>query len=89
MNKNIKNMKTIELTELQVIIQNKIAEYCYKYKERPEYLKVPLWIFECMKKTHYKMMFMRLNYQTETFEYDGLKVCKTISITEPEEIEVF
>ena len=86
---NFKIVNKIELTELEVIIQNKIAEYCYKHKERPKYLKVPLWIFECMKQTHNKMMFMRLNYQTEKFEYDGLIICETISIAEPEEIEVF
>lgn len=80
--------KEIDLRQLEVIIHNKIHEYIYKYRNNPKYIKLPLWIFNYLKQLMGKVD-MKLNYQTEQFEYYGLIVCETISIEKTEEIEVF
>lgn len=56
---NKSEIQEIELVELEVIINNKIVDYINKYMHEPKYLKVPLWIFNCMKQIYKESMFMK------------------------------
>lgn len=78
----------IEETELIVIINNKIHDYLYKYHTMPKYLKIPYWIFNCLKRNIGQIKLI-LDYKTEQFKYMDLIICETISIEKVEEIEVF
>ena len=69
------------------VLENKVIEYIRTYKDRPCYLKVPLWIFEHLKQRF--MGVMKIEYVTGRFCYEGLYVCETTSISKIEEIEVF
>ena len=78
----------IEYLELQCIVNNRIHEYVAKYHNYPKYIKLPLWIFECLKQTMCEVD-LKIDYKTEEFTFFNLKVCETISIEKVEEIEVF
>lgn len=84
-------MKTneIDLAELEVIIHNKICEFINKYLREPKYIKMPLWIFEGLKRTMKDISTFYIDYQTERFTYKGFIICETITIEKAEEIEVF
>ena len=82
------NKQTIKLSELDKIIHKKVVNFIGKYMREPRYIKMPLWIKEAIIRnileTHMKTVYLE-----EGFEYRGMKVCETITISEPEEIEVF
>ncbi len=80
-------MSEEEKEKFDEILENKVIEYIKAYKDRPCYLKVPLWLFEYLKKRF--MGLMKIEYITGRFCYEGLYVCETVSINEIEEIEVF
>ena len=44
---------SIEYLELQCIVNNRIHDYVAKYHSYPKYIKLPLWIFECLKQTEW------------------------------------
>ena len=69
------------------ILEEKIIEFIKKYKDRPHYLKVPLWIFKDLKECF--MGLMKIDYISGRFSYEGLYICETITIEHIEEIEVF
>lgn len=84
-------LQEIEYEILENTINNKIYDYINKYMQNPNYIKVPLWIYECMKVTMRKMQtnYIRIDYTDELIKYRGLIICPTISIEKPDEIEVF
>ena len=82
------------MNEFEVIentIQNKIVSYIEKYLQSPNFLKVPYWVYESMKKKFAMLMTrnIRIDYQREVVTYKGLVICPTISIEMLDEIEVF
>lgn len=81
----------IEYEVLENIINKKIYDYIEKYMQNPNYIKVPLWIYECMKSAMIRLQtnFIRIDYEDELIKYRGLVICPTISIEYPDEIEVF
>lgn len=83
------DIKTKELTDIEVIINNKIHDFIDKYEKYPKYLKLPLWISNNMKQVMKDMELFNLDYNTELLTYRDLVVCETIAISQPEEIEVF
>ncbi len=86
---NKANIQEIELNKLENIIKDKICDFVDKYNKYPKYLKLPLWISNCMKKAMKDMEHFNLDYNTEMLLYRDLLVCETITISQPEEIEVF
>lgn len=54
----------------------------------PRYIKMPLWIKEALIKTMPETN-IRIDYIKEVFKYGNMIVCETITISRPEEIEVF
>lgn len=79
---------SIEYLELQCIVNNRIHDYVSKYHNYPKYIKLPLWIFDCLKQTMCEVD-LKIDYKTEEFTLFNLKVCETVSIEKAEEIEVF
>ena len=79
----------IELNKVEKIIKDKINDFIDKYNKYPKYLKLPLWISNCMKQVMRDMSHFNLDYNTGLLLYRNLVVCETITITQPEEIEVF
>lgn len=69
------------------ILEEKVIDFIKKYKDRPFYLKVPLWVFEDLKESF--MGLMKIDYISGRFSYEGLYICETITIDKLEEIEVF
>lgn len=79
---------SIEYLELHCIVNNRIHDYVSKYYSYPKYIKLPLWIFECLKQTMCEVD-LKIDYKTGEFTFFNLKVCETVSIEKVEEIEVF
>ena len=79
----------IDLANLETIIHNKICEYLNKYLREPKYIKIPLWVFDILKRRMKDISTFYIDYQTERFTYKGFIICETISIEKIEEIEVF
>ena len=57
---------SIEYLELQCIVNNKIHDYILKYHSYPKYIKLPLWIFDCLKQTMCEVD-LKIDYKTEEF----------------------
>ena len=85
----MREVERVELEKIEGIITQKINEFVEKYDKYPKYLKLPLWISNCMKQRMRDMQHLNLEYNTEILLYRDLAVCETITISEPEEIEVF
>lgn len=79
---------SIEHLELHCIVNNRIHDYVSKYHSYPKYIKLPLWIFDCLKQTMCEVD-LKIDYKTGEFTFFNLKVCETVSIEKVEEIEVF
>lgn len=79
---------SIEYLGLHCIVNNRIHDYVAKYHSYPKYIKLPLWIFDCLKITMCEVD-LKIDYKTEEFTFFNLKVCETVSIEKVEEIEVF
>lgn len=88
MNNKVK-IQEYDLADVEATIKNKIYNFIDKYGKYPKYLKIPLWISNCMKQAMKDMEHFNLDYNTEMLLYRDLVVCETISITKLEEIEVF
>lgn len=73
------------LEDIEVTIEKKIYDYIYNYGQNPKYLKLPLWISECMKREMRKIP----SYDGCLLKYRNLIICETISIKKLKEIEVF
>lgn len=86
---NKTNIQQVELTKVKEIIKEKICDFTDKYNKYPKYLKLPLWISYYMKQEMKDMEHFNLDYNTELLLYRDLVVCETITISQPEEIEVF
>lgn len=82
-------IQEIEFVDVEVAINNKIYDYIKKYNEYPKYLKLPLWISNCMKQSMQDYTNFNLDYNSELLKYRNLIVCETIAISQLEEIEVF
>ena len=78
-----------ELVKIERIIEHKINDFVKKYNKYPKYLKLPLWISNCMKQAMREVQHSKLDYNTGLLLYRGLVVCETITISQLEEIEVF
>ena len=85
----MREIEKIELEKIEGIIRQKINEFVEKYDKYPKYVKLPLWISNCMKQKMRDMQHLNLDYNTELLLYRDLAVCETITISEPEEMEVF
>ena len=57
---------SIEYLELQCIVNNRIHDYVAKYHNYPKYIKLPLWIFECLKQTMCEVD-LKIDYTTEEY----------------------
>ena len=79
--------QTIELSNLDKIINKKVVDFIKKYMREPRYIKMPLWIKEALIKTMPETN-IRIDYIKEVFKYGNMIVCETITISRPEEIEV-
>ncbi len=82
-------VQEIELAKVEEIIAHKINDFVEKYNQYPKYLKLPLWISNYMKQTMRNIQNLNLDYNTKLLLYRNLAVCETITISQPEEIEVF
>lgn len=78
----------IELSSLDEIIHKKVVNFINKYMREPRYIKMPLWIREALIKTMPESN-IKIDYIEEVFKYRNMRVCETITISRPEEIEVF
>ncbi len=83
------DIQEVEANEVEKIIKEKIHDFTNKYNEYPKYLKLPLWISNCMKKAMKDIQHLNLDYNTGMLLYRDLVVCETITISQLEEIEVF
>lgn len=54
---------SIEYLELQCIVNNRIHDYIAKYHNFPKYIKIPLWIFDCLKQTMCEVD-LKIDYKT-------------------------
>lgn len=79
---------SIDYLELQRIVNNRILDHVSKYHSYPKYVKLPLWIFDCLKQTMCEVD-LKIDYKTGEFTFFNLKVCETADIEKAEEIEVF
>lgn len=64
---------------LDKIIEEKLVDFIKKYKGRPTYLKIPLYIFEDLKANHIGQI--KIDYISGRFCYEGLYICETPTIT--------
>ncbi len=83
------NIREIELKQVEKIIEHKINDFVEKYNQYPKYLKLPLWISDYMKQAMKDISKLKFDYNTELLLYRNLAICETITILQPEEIEVF
>lgn len=79
----------IDLSDLNVTINNKIHDYIYKYNNRPKYIKIPIWVLEALKSLIKDLPTFYIDYETEHYIYNNLIVCETLSIQHLDEMEVF
>ena len=87
--KTVKMSKQIiELSNLDKIINKKVVDFIKKYMREPRYIKMPLWIKDALIKTMPESG-IKIDYIEEAFKYRNMRVCETITISRPEEIEVF
>ena len=82
------NKQIIGLSELDKIIHKKVVKFIEKYMREPRYIKMPLWIKEDLIKNMPKSN-IKIDYIEEVFKYRDMQVCGTITISKPEQIEVF
>ena len=80
--------QTIELSNLDKIIDEKVVDFIKKYMREPRYIKMPLWIREALIKTMPESN-IKIDYFGKVFKYRNMRICETITISTPEEIEVF
>ena len=80
--------QTIELNNLDKIINKKVVDFIKKYMREPRYIKMPLWIKDALIRNMPETN-IRIDYSEEVFKYRDMRICETITITNPEEIEVF
>ena len=79
----------IEITNAELInkVAILIAEYQYKWHERPNYIKIPLWLWKSIQRARFTDCVVDVD---ECAVYlQGLKICETTSIFSLDEIEVF
>lgn len=62
---------SIEYLELQCIVNNRIHDYVSKYHSYPKYIKLPLWIFDCLKQTMCSVLTMIDYDRAEKFYKEG------------------
>ena len=55
---------SIEYLELHCIVNNRIHDYVSKYHSYPKYIKLPLWIFDCLKQTMCEVD-LKIDYKTD------------------------
>ena len=85
--RNIK--KEISISEVEVIIQNKMYDYYKKYHKEAKYVKLPLWLVQGLKYKMAEIQTLNIEYSTGLIKWFNLCICETISIENIEEIEVF
>lgn len=69
-------------------IKDKRIAFMIKNSSRPNYIKIPLWCCEELKRKLI-MTTVKLDYFSEKLMYQNLILCPTIDIEKIEEIEVF
>lgn len=68
-------------------IEEKVIDFIKEYRDKPTYLKIPLWTFEDLKANYLELI--KIDYLSGRFCYKGLYICETPTITNIKEIEVF
>ena len=95
LNANFKtNQMVLDIDELYHTIDTKVHEFYETYKMRPEYIKIPEWVYICLMKADFTSILVRPvgNGLKKPFEPDrlfGYVVCHTSTIRELNEIELF
>ena len=78
--------RTISLIAFGDIVDRKCCEYMEKYHVKPQFIKLPMWIYKIIFKYP---GFVRVDRYTQNKTVYGLALCPTISIEESSDIEVF
>ena len=78
--------KTVKISKQT--IDEKVVDFIKKYMREPRYIKMPLWIREALIKTMPESN-IKIDYFGKVFKYRNMRICETITISTPEEIEVF
>ena len=68
-------------------IEEKVVDFIRKYRDKPKYLKIPLWLFKKLKASYLQQI--KIDYLSGRFSYKGLYICETLTIVNIKEIEVF
>lgn len=82
------------MEEMEIIesIKLLINDFQRRYNEKPNYIKMPLWV-KIKLKEYCKSMVTSFNYEDieekEDFRIFNLLICETITIQRLEEMEVF
>lgn len=82
------------MEELEIIetIKVLINDFQHKYNEKPNFIKMPLWVKTKLRK-YCQSMLMCFNYEDieekEDFRIFNLLICETITIQRLNEMEVF
>lgn len=77
----------ISHTALRSTIYQKITEFRTKYKVHPQFMKIPVWVYQYVKVLPDCICIDGGGATQETFF--GLVLCPTISIENLDDIEVF
>ena len=95
LNANFKiDQVVLDIDELYFTVDRKAHEFYETYKMRPEYIKIPEWVYQCLIKADFTSILVRPvgNGLKKPFEPDrlfGYVVCHTSTIRELNEIELF
>ena len=82
----ISDNRTISLITFRDIVDQRCCEYMEKYHVKPQFIKLPMWIYEIILKYH---DFVLVDRYTQKETVCGLEICPTICIENPCDIEVF
>lgn len=79
---------TSELSSIVIPkVEHLIVKYRKEYGDRPKFIKIPIYVYDCMK---FGWGIYTDNLQSDSPEVlCGLRVCPTVSIQSIDEIEVF
>ena len=95
LNANFKIDKMIlDIDELYHTVDRKAHEFYETYKMRPEYIKIPEWVYQCLIKAGYTSISVRpvgngLGNPFEPERLFGYILCHTQTIRKLNEIELF
>ena len=79
-----------DIEKIDIIVKNKIYDFCKKYNDKPNFIKIPFWAYEGLK-IYMKQLttYSVIKDDDQPITYRNLLLCPTTSIYELDEIEVF